>query len=54
MLADLAKDPNLQGSPGVSHTAPFFFGAYPAILHRHFGIDPATTNGAAWDLIDAC
>lgn len=31
MLADLAKDPNLQGSPGVSYTAPFFFGANPGI-----------------------
>ena len=31
MLAELATDPNLQGSPGVSYTAPFFFGANPAI-----------------------
>ena len=31
MLADLAKDPNLQGSPGVSYTAPFFFAANPAV-----------------------
>jgi branched-chain amino acid transport system substrate-binding protein len=31
MLAELAKDPNLQGSPGVSYTAPFFFGPNPAI-----------------------
>ena len=31
MLADLARDPNLQGSPGVSYTAPFFFGANPGI-----------------------
>jgi branched-chain amino acid transport system substrate-binding protein len=31
MLGDLAKDPNLQGSPGVSYTAPFFFAANPAI-----------------------
>jgi branched-chain amino acid transport system substrate-binding protein len=31
MLADLARDPNLQGSPGVSYTAPFFFAANPAI-----------------------
>ena len=31
MLADLAQDPNLQGSPGVSYTAPFFFAANPAV-----------------------
>jgi branched-chain amino acid transport system substrate-binding protein len=31
MLAELAKDPNLQGSPGVSYTAPFFFADNPAI-----------------------
>jgi branched-chain amino acid transport system substrate-binding protein len=31
MLGDLAKDPNLQGSPGVSYTAPFFFAPNPAI-----------------------
>ncbi|MBA3652830.1 MAG: ABC transporter substrate-binding protein [Actinobacteria bacterium] len=31
MLEDIAKDPNLQGSPGVSYTAPFFFKGNPAI-----------------------
>ncbi|HVW33224.1 MAG TPA: ABC transporter substrate-binding protein, partial [Acidimicrobiia bacterium] len=31
MLGDLAKDANLQGSPGVSYTAPFFFAPNPAI-----------------------
>lgn len=31
MLESLAKDPNLQGSPGVSYTAPFFYDANPAV-----------------------
>ena len=35
MLADLAKDPNMAGSPGVSYTAPFFFAPNPAIGRFH-------------------
>jgi branched-chain amino acid transport system substrate-binding protein len=35
MLAELARDPNLQGSPGVSYTAPFFYDANPAIAEFH-------------------
>jgi branched-chain amino acid transport system substrate-binding protein len=35
MLAELARDPNLQGSPGVSYTAPFFFDPNPAIAEFH-------------------
>ena len=35
MLEELATDPNLQGSPGVSYTAPFFFDANPAIAEFH-------------------
>jgi branched-chain amino acid transport system substrate-binding protein len=35
MLAELARDPNLQGSPGVSYTAPFFFNANPSIAEFH-------------------
>lgn len=31
MLEELARDPNMQGSPGVSYTAPFFFDRNPAI-----------------------
>jgi len=35
MLAEVARDPNLQGSPGVSYTAPFFFDANPAVAEFH-------------------
>jgi branched-chain amino acid transport system substrate-binding protein len=35
MLTDLARDPNLQGSPGVSYTAPFFFDPNPAVAEFH-------------------
>lgn len=35
MLAELARDPNLQGSPGVSYTAPFFYDANAAIAEFH-------------------
>ena len=35
MLTELARDPNLQGSPGVSYTAPFFFDANPAVAEFH-------------------
>jgi branched-chain amino acid transport system substrate-binding protein len=35
MLTELAKDPNLQGSPGVSYTMPFFFAPNPAIAEFH-------------------
>jgi branched-chain amino acid transport system substrate-binding protein len=35
MLNELARDPNLQGSPGVSYTAPFFFAPVPAIAEFH-------------------
>jgi len=35
MLSELARDPNLQGSPGVSYTAPFFFDNNPAIAEFH-------------------
>jgi branched-chain amino acid transport system substrate-binding protein len=35
MLAELARDPNLSGSPGVSYTAPFFYDALPAIAEFH-------------------
>ena len=35
MLAEVARDPNLQGSPGVSYTAPFFLDANPAVAEFH-------------------
>jgi branched-chain amino acid transport system substrate-binding protein len=35
MLAEVARDANMQGSPGVSYTAPFFFNANPAIAEFH-------------------
>jgi len=35
MLAELARDANMQGSPGVSYTAPFFYDASPAIAEFH-------------------
>jgi branched-chain amino acid transport system substrate-binding protein len=35
MLAEVARDANMQGSPGVSYTAPFFFDASPAIAEFH-------------------
>jgi branched-chain amino acid transport system substrate-binding protein len=52
MLADLAKDPNLQGSPGVSYTAPFFYDASPAIAEFHramaqYAPDAALTGSAS-------
>jgi branched-chain amino acid transport system substrate-binding protein len=35
MLAEVARDANMQGSPGVSYTAPFFFDANSAIAEFH-------------------
>jgi ABC-type branched-subunit amino acid transport system substrate-binding protein len=35
MLAEVARDANMQGSPGVSYTAPFFFNPLPAIAEFH-------------------
>ncbi len=35
MLAEVARDANMQGSPGVSYTAPFFFNTNPAIAEFH-------------------
>lgn len=35
MLTELARDPNLQGSPGVSYTAPFFYAANPSVAEFH-------------------
>jgi branched-chain amino acid transport system substrate-binding protein len=52
MLAELATDPNMQGSPGVSYTAPFFFGANPAIsrfqqaMARYAGKAPLTGSAS--------
>ena len=37
---EAGQDPNLQGSPGVSYTAPFFFDANPAIAEFHAGDGP--------------
>ncbi len=35
MLTEVARDANMQGSPGVSYTAPFFFNANPAVAEFH-------------------
>lgn len=35
MLAEVARDANMQGSPGVSYTTPFFFNTNPAIAEFH-------------------
>ena len=35
MLTELARDSNMQGSPGVSYTAPFFFDANAAVAEFH-------------------
>jgi len=35
MLAEVARDANMQGSPGVSYTAPFFFNANAAVAEFH-------------------